>query len=102
MKNVVIPITQVGKKPEPPAPGFKEELTLTVKVKCTSAPHMQVRKSTFKYADCSCAVEVEGKEIGHVFGCLGGIVELVDKKTHTNYWLHPADLWREFQRALNA
>jgi len=93
-------IHQVGKEPEKPANGFQEELTLTVTVKCTSAPHMSSHKSTFKYADTSCDVEVDGKEIGHVYGCLGGVIELVDERTHTSYWLKPDVLWAEFQKAL--
>lgn len=100
--NIAIPIQQMGKKEGTPAADFQAEITLTIKAKCVSAPHMTTHISTFKYEDTSCTVEVNDKEIGRIHGCLGGVVELVDDTRHLSYWIKPDTLWEAFQKALQS
>jgi len=54
------------------------------------------------FADCAATIRDGETEIGEIVGCMGGGVELKDRRVtdHPTYFLSTRTLWNAFQRAL--
>lgn len=91
-------------KPCKPRAGAKfkhpAKLTLTVECALWSCPETDVHKMTFTYADTTCTVSEDDKEVGEVTAGMGCHVLLRDGKTHYDYCIRADDLWCAFQKAL--
>ena len=80
----------------------EEVSILGLKAKCTMSP--EYTKGTIGMAmnDTSVLIsEDTGEQIGEIVACLGGGIQINDKRTSKLYRISPLDLWNAFQAGLD-
>ena len=89
----------MGKQNHTPTAKKHKPLTISVEAEMTYDPERTSNRLHLTISDTTITAKQGEEELGRILGCIGGAVEIRDKRSGCSYTIRPQDLWVAYETA---